>query len=310
MAAVAVGVLVGVVWRQVKDRAAPVAGLVLAGAGLVGLADVIALPNEVLIGCGALALGGLVADRFRWALTGAATALPGAVILSTAPGVPTDWTRILIIVTVCVGGTAMADVDRRFRNTGLGPVLLALTIAGAYATVPETRRTLVLVGAALPLPLLGWPAPLASLGRAGCYPAVGLLMWCVALDGPFRQGSLIGAAACLGLFLVEPVAHRLAGRRSPIKGIPDEPRWLWVIVVAAGHLALVYVASRVAGLRDTAGEAGAIALVAAGAAVVALYALAQRAPVDPVRRRRRRPPDGVLVSSPPGSGPVDPQPDP
>jgi hypothetical protein len=130
----------------------------------------------------------------------------------------------------------------------------------------------VVLGAALPPALLGWPGPLArgglvALGPAGSLAGAALVVWVVATDGAARPGSMVGGLACLGVLAVEPVARRLAGRGPGGRPLPPLP-------LAAAHLALVAVAARVVGRRETVAEALPLAVATlAVALVVAVVAL-------------------------------------
>src|SRR5690606_32918712 len=82
---------------------------------------------------------------------------------------------------------------------GVGPVLVAVTVAGVYLTVPDTEMATVLLGAALPAAALGWPFAWGRLGGGGALATVAVVAWTVALDGRGRLGSVVGGVACLGL---------------------------------------------------------------------------------------------------------------
>src|SRR5437588_20054 len=83
--------------------------------------------------------------------------------------------------------------------------------------------------------LPGWAIALAVAAVLVASPAV------VAFDGRGRPGAVVGGLACLGMLVVEPAARRLARRSAiPVEG------------VIVGHLALVFVAARVAGRRHDA----------------------------------------------------------
>jgi hypothetical protein len=154
-----------------------------------------------------------------------------------------------------------------------------------YACVPETKHAVVLLGAAVPLPLLGWPVPLARLGRAGSYGFTAITLWTAATDGAARPSALIGAVACLGLLVAEPVARTIANRRSPLDVFPLRwPAWLWAVPVAIVHFGLVFLGSRVAGLRPTATDALAVVLAEAIVVVALGIGLRQWAP-PPLPRR-------------------------
>jgi hypothetical protein len=273
-------------------RPVPGAGLVVVIALANGIQHSDGLPTNVTRGLVYLAFAGLSAEVLAslWpplAFTGAVFAIPGASMLTSSSGLPdVGWVAPLIVVTVVVGGTLVADFDRRHQARGWSVVMFAVSVVGVYFTVPDTERALVLLGATLPIVLLGWPFALASLGTVGAYPAVGALAWITAVDGRGRPASIVGGVACLGLFVAEPIAHAL---KFGAKTIFDTiPRRFWAAIpVAAAHLVLVFVASRVAGLRTSVGEAviiAAVDLVVGVAAVV--IASDQLAP--PARPRSHR----------------------
>jgi hypothetical protein len=214
--------------------------------------------------------GGVVA-----ALAGLAPAAAGVGALAATGAVPasreTGLTPIMAGAAAVAAGALLADFDRR-RRDGLAMPLLAVSLAGVWATVPDVESAVVVLGAALPPALLGWPSPLArnglvSLGAAGALAAAGLLVWVVATDGAGRPGSVVGGLACLGVLGVEPLARRLGGRGPGGPPLPALP-------LAAAHLALVAVAARVVGRRETVAEALPLALLALAVAVaVAVLAL-------------------------------------
>ena len=170
---------------------------------------------------------------------------------SMLDGVPDGlgWVVPAMVGVIVVGGLLVTDFDR--RAGGWGPVLLAVTMFGVWVTVPETQHVVVLMGAVLPIGLLGWPKPLASLGIPGAVVATGVVAWGVAVDGQGRPGAVVGGFACLGIMVVEPVVRRVIRRRA------TDP-----LVVVAAHVVLVAWCSRVAGLQDSAGVA--LVLVAVG----------------------------------------------
>jgi hypothetical protein len=213
----------------------------------------------------------------------AALAALGALPMPLAPDLLGAGLRLLVALVMVVGGWLLADFDRRWRGDGLGPVLVAVSAAGIYATVPDTEQALVALGVAVPLAALGWPLPLAALGRAGAFAATGVLLWVTATGGAGRASSVVGGVACLGLLAVEPLARRLQpGHRSVLEALPGG-RWR-VPAATAVHLGLVYLASRVAGLRPTVTQAALLAAaVLIGATLLALLAATR-----PPRGNRRR----------------------
>jgi hypothetical protein len=213
--------------------------------------------------------GGVVAT-----LAGLAPAAAGVGALAATGAVPASpemgLSPAVAVAVAVAAGALLADFDLR-RRDGLALSLLAVSMAGVWATVPDVESALVVLGAALPPALLGWPSPLArsglvSLGVAGALASAGLLVWVVATDGAGRPGSMVGGLACLGVLGVEPLARRLGGR-GPGGPLPPLP-------LAAAHLALVAVAARVVGRRETVAQALPLALLALAVAVaVAVLAL-------------------------------------
>jgi hypothetical protein len=293
-----IGVAAGVASLVAFRRPAPVAGL------LVSLALIKALnhwdggaPANLTRGLVYLAVAGLVAGLLgAWwrplAFSGVVLALPGASMITHDTGLPdVHWVGPLVVATVVIGGTLVADFDRRHHERSWSVVMYAISVVGVYFTVPDTERALVLLGVSLPLLLLGWPVALASLGTAGAYPAVGALAWMAAFEGVGRLTAIVGGVACLGLFVVEPLARLIQlGAPTAFDALPPRP-WA-VLPVAAAHLALVFVASRVAGLRTGVSSAVAFAVMelVVGLAVLLLVdGEVARLRRDPGRRN----PDGV-----------------
>jgi hypothetical protein len=158
------------------------------------------------------------------------------------------WIRATTMAAAIAGGAALAVFDRRWGHRGYSPILLAVTVVGIYETVPDPGDALVLLGVALPIAVLGWPRPLLRVGSAGSFAVAGVLAWVVARGGYGRQSSIVGGIACFGLLAVEPLIRGFRRRAwSPLDLVP--PGWTFAPVVAGVHLALVYTASRVAGLR-------------------------------------------------------------
>jgi hypothetical protein len=297
----AVGLVLGLVaagvclacwaWRRRPGVPTPLVGLALAAASAAGIAltATVRPPATLIPGLAALAGAGAALERARAA--GAAAPgvaarvlwLAGAVLLAAGAALVT-WRLALdqgaalglvVAVGTCAVAAALADFDRRWQRSGLVPVLLAVTAAGVYATVPDVEGAVVVLGVALPLCLLGWPGPLAwsrarpppSLGTVGALPAAGLLVWTVAAGGSARPGSVVGGLACLGVLAVEPVARRLDPRRRGPAGVPGRPgRAAWWVLAA--QVLLAGAASRVVGRQAT------VALALALAALELVLALA------------------------------------
>ncbi|CAN5619442.1 hypothetical protein BH20ACT2_BH20ACT2_08670 [soil metagenome] len=220
-------------WAATGRRPLPLAGLLLVVAALLGMARAGDWPDSER-------LAGI--DPWMWI----------AAVAATVIGAPLTW-----------------DLDRRFP--GLAPVLVAISAAGIYLTVPDTEVSVVVLGAALPVAFTGWPWPASRLGGVGGLLAVGLLAATALVGGTARPGAVVGALGCLGLLALEPVARLLAGGHGPFDRLGR--RSSLVGSVAVLHAVVVLVASRVAGLRASALDAGAILAVSGALAVALLVAL-------------------------------------
>jgi hypothetical protein len=179
-------------------------------------------------------------------------------------------------VAVVGGGALVADFDLRWSVRPLGPAMMVVALAGVFVTVPETEEALPVLGAALSLALIGWPASLASLGAGGSLAATGLLAWTVGQGGTFRDTAIVGGLACLGMLVAEPLGRLLRTNRHG--RCLARPAWVLAAVFIA-HVVVVLVAARVAGLGgdlDTAVLIVAAALAAAAAASLGIRAASGR----------------------------------
>lgn len=167
--------------------------------------------------------------------------------------------------------------------------LLAVSTVGVFFTVPDTDVSLALVPIAALIALASWPLPLVRLGGGGAA-AVGALAWVSAVGGVGRGTAVVGGLACLGLLAAEPLGAAAAGRREPA----PRPGIGAGVSAALGQLAVVYVASRVAGVRVRPGEAAPIAAVDLLVAAAAVGIISRRSPRMSGRQVRcaklRRPP--------------------
>jgi hypothetical protein len=262
----ALAVLAVVVVTALDRHLRPWAGVAFVAAGLLALDDAFTVEQEVVVGLAVLAVGGFAAMRLPMPVWLVAAA-PGAVLFAQATDLDEpSWAIPTILATTLVGGLLMADFDKAFAPTGLPPVMFAVTLLGVYVTVPETQHAILLVGAALPLVVLGWPWPLASLGVGGSFAATALVTWIVVVDGSFRTSSVVGGIASIGMFAVEPVVRRALRWAEPRQ----------VLAVGILHLVLVGACSRIAGLRSSSVQALVIIAVVDVAAGVALAVIGSR----------------------------------
>jgi hypothetical protein len=252
-------------------RPRPWAGLAFGVAVVVGVAERSGVEAGTVAGLVLLAAGGHLAAR-RPTVVRVGAALPGAAIFTwaAAPESP-SWAVPTILAVTLVGGALLARFDEAFAPSGLPPVLLAVTTAGIYATTPDTEHAAILLGAAVPVALLGRPRPLASLGAAGSFVVAALMSWDVVVEGSGRDGAVVGGLACLGVLALEPLVRQACAPRSrgTVRDADAGVTVTQAILVVALHVAVVIVSSRVAGLRDSAVEALAICAIAyAGAAAL------------------------------------------
>jgi hypothetical protein len=267
------------VWASRRGRRpgnpAAVAGLALAVAGVVAVTLRVRAEIGLAVALGILAGGGAALEWARTAAsrpfavlgTAAGLALGTAGVLLMHPGpVP----RPVLVAATLAAGALLADFDRRWRDRGLTPALLAVTTAGIYLAVPDVEAALPVLGVALPLALLGAPAAVGQAGgsggpmrpsllaAAGAYAAAGLLVWITVTGSAGRPGAFIGGLACLGVLVVEPPARRLS-RRGRDQPAPPPGRRV-ALAVLISQIVLAAVAARV--VARPVSVVGALALAA------------------------------------------------
>ena len=260
-----------------RRRPVPLAGAVLVAAAMVAV-TLAEGPERFglrhVVGVTAAGLGVVVAARLRLPRSAAALlVLPGAATTVDAMGI-TDRGGAIgpAVVAAAVLAVLVAESDLALADSAAGPPLLAVSIFGMYATIPETAQILPTLVVAVPVALVGGPARQARLGTAGAAAAVVLLVAIVAEGGQPRAASIVGGVACLGVLALDPLVRAFAPGAGPA---PDDwwsPR-LWLLV--AVHVVVVAIASRVAGLRDDASGAIVIVAVTAALAAGALIVLAR-----------------------------------
>jgi len=265
---------VGVTWLGGGRRGqlVPVAGLVLVIGWLVGMSAVEtsetavdpdpSVPALVLLAFGsAVAAGGSGMPRRRVPIRWVAL-LPGALLLALLSEAPA-WAELAATVAIVVGTLGLGRIDKRGGAVGAGPVLVAVSVAGVWVTVPDTDAVVASLGAAVPFGLLAFPYPLATVGRVFCGPVVGALVWNTLVGGLGRDGALVGGLASLGLLLIVPFVDPRADRP-----LARSAQWQALPQLMAVQIALVLYASRIAGAPDSALAAAVLAAV--GITVVAV----------------------------------------
>ena len=227
-------------------------GVAAAVAALAGLRvdDVL---DTTLVVAWALVVVGALASENRPLIVRAVALAPGSAVLVTFAAVGTPgWARALTFLSVVGVGSSAASVDQQAPTFTFA--LLAVSALGAYATVPDTEQARVLVGALLPVAVVAvvWRRVPEHSGPAS---AVALLAWVALVGGVGRPGSVVGALGCLGVLVLVPLARRSG-----------------LVRLAVVHVALVAIASRVAGHRQSAWTALAILVPTMAIAMIVLAA--------------------------------------
>jgi hypothetical protein len=250
IAAVAVALIGGGLWRYFRKRPAPIAAILMAGATFAALEQI----QGPLIGL-LVALVALVAGAALATVMGLSTSFwplmlaPGAFVLAYHSGLEGPiWVSHLVLGTVLIGSAVSVRFDRRDRLDALGPAVAVISIGGLFLCTPDTDQALVLLGGSVLVGMSGWPLRLTRLGSIGIPVWVGIFMWIVATGGIARPSPILAGTACLGVLALEPAAVALHSRVH--EALPEESPARSVILVLGAHLLFVLVASRVAGIRS------------------------------------------------------------
>jgi hypothetical protein len=247
------------------------AGVPVATAALVAISPSHRLSPGVLVGLIGITVASTVGSRRPAGLTECASAVVVAVPFAWLLAVDASsvaWVRAVVVGSATLGALAAARTDNEWGATGVTPLLYAISAAGVFAAVPNTREAAALLGASLPAALCGWPLGRARLGRAGGAAAAGVLVWVAAVGALGREPAVVGAVACLGLLAALPAGRWLAGRidahgRRPWR-VPAGPVPILVV-----HTVVVAVASRVAGISSELRIAIPVAVTASVGALIA-----------------------------------------
>lgn len=273
-----VAVLVGAAFLR-GQRPFPVGGLSMSMAAL--LAWTLGGESSALLWTGLLTVVTLTA------LAAMASARPGLVALASVPGaivlafaVPADpwWFRFVILLSIPVAGLLVDEFDTRYRDLGLGTLFYGLACLGSFLAVPDTELPRALMAVAFPIMFLAWPRATVCLGRTGSYAAVAVLAVSTVTGAVGRSASVIGAMACLGLLVLEPIMTRARPRLASL------PNWLHhtpeaAVMAVIPQVVWVFVAARVAGLMDSIASATiTIVILAAVFASLLLWVEKRRIP--------------------------------
>lgn len=241
-------------------------GLIFALAVVVALTTRTEIEGDILIRLGVLAAAGLIVDftstlrwRWRWVLTSIGWAVAAVAALWFGDGIgitEPSWVIYILPLTV-VGFGAGLWVWGRLPQAGLVGPLAAISVAGAWVTVPETDTFVVLLGAAVPMGLVTlWPLS-GRPSAAGALALAGVFAWLV-LDGGIPRPWTI-AASWAGVAAIPVIAALVHWGRA------RSGRFLIFLT----HFAYVAVITRVADYTDSA-----LVVVGWSVAVLAVASLA------------------------------------
>jgi hypothetical protein len=232
------------------------------------------------VGAGALLAGvGVVATlpfgslRRWWPAAAAAALVVGTRVAGVAPLLPH---RGALASAVIVTGAAMAWLTSDSTTTlraargpaWVVPALLAASVAGVAAAVPDTEAAFRVAGGAVALTLLSGIAAVARAPAgppsAWAAPAVAVV-WAAGVGATGRPAAFAGTLACYGSLVALPLARRLA------TGTPPDRAGPWLLVLLA-HGPLVVAGGRRWGLEASVIDAAVPAGLALGGLTL-LFAL-------------------------------------
>jgi hypothetical protein len=220
-----------------------------AGAGLIGLLLSYGLRKPSLD-------WGLVWGAAVVAVIVATGLLRGGVGDSGGRGASTPLWQIAVAVLAALFA---AYGIQRLRTGWVGALAVAVTIGGIWATVPDTERAAVLIGVTAALAWSWWPAEWASPRLAGSL-VIGLLLAWVALRGGVgRETGWIGAVGSMAMLGWSALA--LPERRPGL--------------ILTGHVAMVAIWSRWAGLSTSSATALAVGVSASLAVALVLHVVSR-----------------------------------
>ena len=206
---------------SLRDKTLPIGGLLIAVSTLVALR--LSGPIDLLVWIGFVVLvagTGLARAVGMKAWLMSLASIPGAALLALTVYDDPAWASALVLVAVPVAGLLVVNFEARHSDEGLGVVFYAMAAIGLFFAVPDTELPRALMAVCLPIAFLAWPRIRVSLGPEGAYLSIALFLWITSVGGVARPGSIVGAAACLGYLVLEPVI--VAWKRN-LAGFPRFP---------------------------------------------------------------------------------------
>jgi hypothetical protein len=213
---------------------------------------------------------GIGRKGFGWILI-----LAGSALVTFTTGIDEDWWLVTgTLLFISVGGWTMARVDQALGGSGAPVAMVAASVFGIWATVPETEIPRILLGASAGTFLAGWPLRRAQIGPGGSFAVAATMAWAIGIGGELRSASIAGAWATIGAFSFALVSK-----------VPHSANTTALLVL---HVVAVFFASRVAGLQQDAYWGLAIALVTLAVTILAAKAIVSSWAVPEGNRARPR----------------------
>lgn len=220
--------------RQKAPR--PIWGVVVSAVALVAALGMVGRRLGLVIGLVLVILGGELTRRMM--VGGLFVVGLGAFTVAVRSGIETRWwIQLGTMLFIVVAGWMIGRIDHQQGDSGIPVLMVAGTVFGVWATVPDTELARVLMGTTVATVIAGWPVRKARIGSGGGYALAALLAWAVAIGGEARTGSIIGGWATVGAFPVALLGTSVARLRP------------WALFGL--HAGSVFVASRIAGLQDS-----------------------------------------------------------
>ena len=258
-------------------------GLVFSGAVVVGLMVQGLGTTDVGWRLGVLAGGGLLVDlaylvkptRARVALRAAAWAVAIGLAAWAASGIVGElpWAIGGLLIFVLVLGWTTWELSGFPEGDLLGP-FIAIAIAGAWVTIPETDAIVILLGAAVPMGFVTLPPTRGRALAMGSICLAGLFGWFILEGGSVRPWTLAPSWATVGLIAVVALA---LNRRVPI---PAKP---WILGLQIAYVAVVTRFADISQSVLVVVGASAITLAVASLALLFLPAEKPREPASEVK---------------------------
>jgi hypothetical protein len=227
--------IMAVVAFRRTSRPVPVWGVIATSAVWISIWVTIGRRFGLGVGLAVLSLAGWLWDRSKVGSVLAATI--GSVLVVWRGGLAdVQWIRFGAIFAIIAIGLALLSFARQAQVGSLVVPLLAITMFGVWATVPDTEAARIPLGMLVPLGLVAWPWRLSSLGTTGAFAIAGIIVWIAVIGGAAREGSIIGAWASAGVLLGGLIPRFETRLRAP--------------AILTIHAGVVYLTARVAGFQE------------------------------------------------------------